>query len=210
MIFTSHKGRIVKMPTNNNHREFLFVRHCQTKWNAHKLCQGMQDIPLSDAGEKEALLLGKKLSKYNIDSILVSNLIRAKTTANIVANTIGITNVEVYDIIQERNFGRLEGLPNTMMYEFESLENKGLLPKIAYSNLEIETLEQFSNRVKQIINLITERLDTDNILIISHGRVFNMLCDILHAAKIKQLEHNEVVRFNFNERASSWHYQQEG
>ena len=39
------------------------------------------NVPLADAGIKQAKLLGKRLRNYSIDAVYCSDLIRAKQTA---------------------------------------------------------------------------------------------------------------------------------
>lgn len=61
----------------------LLVRHGETPWNAEGRYQGQIDIPLSAAGEAQALALWKRLESVPIDRAVASPLSRARTTAQI-------------------------------------------------------------------------------------------------------------------------------
>lgn len=61
----------------------LLVRHGETPWNAEGRYQGQIDIPLSEAGEAQALALWKRLETVAIDRAVASPLSRARNTAQI-------------------------------------------------------------------------------------------------------------------------------
>lgn len=191
---------------NRNYYQFYFVRHCQTLWNEQSLCQGTVDTSLSPQGRKQAYILSQKLLNISLDTMLISDRIRAQQTANIIKQScLGIKDCQSFAQLQERAFGRLEGLPSLLMYSFEQLEQEGLLTQQAYKSLDVETLESFIKRITVVKEHIVKLCEEDRtVLVVSHGRVFNALCDILQAQKIKQLEHNCVIRFF--QQGSSWCY----
>lgn len=71
--------------------------------------QGSTDIALNQTGVQEAQRLAQKLSEYPIDIIYSSDLIRAKQTADIVAQKKKLTVVET-KLLRETHFGLAEGL----------------------------------------------------------------------------------------------------
>lgn len=64
----------------------LFLgRHGETKLNSEDKLRGWMDVPLNEAGVKEAEAMGVKMSKTDMDRVYCSDLDRADHTASIVA-----------------------------------------------------------------------------------------------------------------------------
>ena len=61
----------------------FMVRHGESETNRNGLWTGWLDVSLTEKGREEALQVGKMLSKINFDKIYVSDLSRAKVTAEI-------------------------------------------------------------------------------------------------------------------------------
>ena len=63
---------------------FTVIRHGETAANVNCVIQGQSDVPLSPAGEKQALLLGRRWRGRRFDAVYSSDLSRATRTAEIV------------------------------------------------------------------------------------------------------------------------------
>lgn len=63
---------------------FLF-RHGETDWNREGRLQGHTDTPLNATGLAQAEALAKRLLAHRLDAVVSSDLIRALTTARIIA-----------------------------------------------------------------------------------------------------------------------------
>jgi bisphosphoglycerate-dependent phosphoglycerate mutase family 1 len=66
----------------------VLVRHGQSEWNAKGLWTGWTDIPLSEAGKKEAREVGEKLTSLQFNKGYTSNLTRAKQTMEEIQNAL--------------------------------------------------------------------------------------------------------------------------
>ena len=67
----------------------LLARHGETTENRERRFQGQKDVPLNDRGREQALELAAAVEREPIAVIYTSPLIRAKETADIVAERIG-------------------------------------------------------------------------------------------------------------------------
>lgn len=65
----------------------ILLRHGQSLWNKDNLFTGWVNIGLSPAGVQEAITAGEALQPYTIDTIFVSELIRAQQTAMLATMT---------------------------------------------------------------------------------------------------------------------------
>jgi len=90
---------------------FLF-RHGQTDWNREGRIQGHLDVPLNDFGRSQARALIAPLRRLSIESILSSDLSRARETAEIIAQTLGLP-MALDEGLREIHLGKIEGLTRT-------------------------------------------------------------------------------------------------
>ena len=149
------------------------VRHGQTEWNKKGFYQGKTDIPLSEEGKKQAILVKEKLKDKKIDLIISSPLKRAKETA---ALFLGERKVPVIEDarIQEISFGVYEGLtcgkdnysiPDPEFHSFFEHPERYQTPPGG------ESLEELGARTKAFMEDIMHRpeLQDKTVLVSSHG-----------------------------------------
>lgn len=86
----------------------LVVRHGQSTWNANGRWQGQADPPLSELGRRQAIAAAEGVGA--IDAIWASDLQRASTTAELIAEELGIGPVHRDPDLRERSAGPWEGL----------------------------------------------------------------------------------------------------
>ena len=89
---------------------FWFLRHGETAWNALNLSQGRAENPLNETGLAQARSAAALLRNRGIVSIVSSPMERARVTAEIVGEALGLP--VSFDIdLQEVSFGVQEGQP---------------------------------------------------------------------------------------------------
>ncbi|MDL9979857.1 histidine phosphatase family protein [Microbacterium sp. ASV49] len=90
----------------------VFVRHGETDWNLRGRIQGTTDIPLNDTGRTQAMDAADAL-RGELDghvAIVTSDLSRARETADIIAERLGLPAPQAYPHLRERAYGEAEGL----------------------------------------------------------------------------------------------------
>lgn len=88
----------------------LLVRHGETDWNADGRLQGWAPVPLSADGRRQAQQLGEAVAKqYEIDRLVSSDLHRARETAELLAEPLGV-EVVLDRGWRERDLGVFQGL----------------------------------------------------------------------------------------------------
>jgi broad specificity phosphatase PhoE len=131
----------------------LLVRHGETDWNAEGRLQGHTDRPLNELGRRQAKALAARMADDGIRAVYASDLSRARETAEIVGERLGLTVVIDPDL-REKNWGSWEGLTGT---ERERVDYVG------------ETTEEHSERILRAVRRIAERHPGDRVLIVTHG-----------------------------------------
>ena len=87
----------------------LLARHGETDWNGERRWQGHYDQPLNDTGRDQAAELAASLAGTPIAAIYSSDLVRARETAEIVAERLGL-NVVVDAGLREVDVGNWSGV----------------------------------------------------------------------------------------------------
>ena len=86
------------------------MRHGESEWNALGRWQGQADPPLSELGEQQARAAAERVE--GIGSVVASDLQRARRTAEVIAEAIGIDRVVIEPGLRERDVGEYSGLTN--------------------------------------------------------------------------------------------------
>ena len=156
------------------------VRHGQTDWNFNKKIQGQTDIPLNENGQMQAKKTSENISKYKIERIISSDLSRAKETAEIINEKIGL-NIELDERLREVEYGDYEGKCYGKFTE-EDWNKFNRDPEIFNGEPRYDVY-------KRVKSFFDELDDDKNILIVTHGGIIRMM---------KYFEKNRE-NFNFEE-----------
>ena len=91
--------------------KIYFIRHGESEWNVTDQICGQTDVPLTEKGHKQAEKTGKNIVESGIsaDLILCSPLLRAKQTAQHIAEMTGIP-LQVEPRLVEQNFDSVKPL----------------------------------------------------------------------------------------------------
>ena len=90
-------------------KRILLVRHGESIWNAEGRWQGAANPPLSDAGRAQARALAEAAQDAGIDSLVSSDLDRARETAQIVAGVLALAEPAIDAGWRERDVGDISG-----------------------------------------------------------------------------------------------------
>lgn len=147
----------------------IFVtRHGQTEWNSQNRVSGITDISLTEKGIVQAKQLSTQLVDYEIDLIVSSPLIRAKSTADILSEVIG-KKVIVDNRLREQNYGMYEGIDRDNE-EFKFAKNQ-----FASRLKNGESLLQVAQRVYNLIDEIKHKYANNNVMLVTHGGVCRII-----------------------------------
>ncbi len=143
---------------------FWFLRHGETDWNAQGLSQGNVDIPLNPTGLAQARAAADRLRNRGINTIVASSLSRARVTAEIVGEALGLP-VALDDALREVRFGVQEGQP--MSDWFADWVAGHVTPDGA------ESFAALRRRAVGAVNRATAQPPV--VLVVAHGALFRAL-----------------------------------
>jgi probable phosphoglycerate mutase len=157
--------------------EIILIRHGETAWNAERRLQGHLDIALNEAGLQQAKMLGLALKNEKIDALIVSDLQRARQTADDIASWQNLPVIQ--DIrLRERCFGGFEGmlyseLESRYPAAFTAWQNRdpdAQFPEDALAN-QGESLRTFHQRCIVAIRAYAQLFAGKTIALVAHGGV---------------------------------------
>jgi len=153
------------------------IRHGETAWNVDTRLQGHLDIPLNEVGLRQAEHLAQTLvQRETIDAIYASDLSRAHSTAQAIAQAMGQT-VTVHAGLRERHFGAFQGRT------YAQIETE--LPEHAWHWRKRtpdwappgggESLTVLRHRVIQTVEALAAAHAGQHIVMVAHGGVLDIL-----------------------------------
>ncbi len=145
------------------------LRHGQTDWNIDLRLQGSTDIPLNETGREQARTAAAHLNREDWDIIIASPLSRAKDTADIVAQELGMNVVIVPELI-ERSFGVAEGLDHASWRKL--YESRQVIEGL-------ESLEDLRTRTVHLLDIIANEYSGQRVLAVSHGAFIRKVLTIV-------------------------------
>jgi probable phosphoglycerate mutase len=153
------------------------VRHGETAWNVDTRIQGQLDIGLNDTGRWQASRAALALAEETLHAIYSSDLSRASATAQAIADgAAAALAVQTHTGLRERAFGKFEG------QTYAAIESQW--PEEArlwrtrdpdFAPVGGESPLQVMARVERAVNEIAARHLGQQIVLVSHGGVMDML-----------------------------------
>lgn len=165
------------------------IRHGQTVDSEEKKYKGHIDVPLSEEGVEQAKRLGNYIagmfsngtdSVKKLDHIYCSDLSRAVTTAEHIAQPFGLTPLIISEL-RERSFGRWEGMTfDEIRSEYPKEFAAWVDDPLRFSPVGGESTEDARDRIMPVINDIIHSNYGKHMAIVAHGGVNRIvLCEIL-------------------------------
>lgn len=149
-----------------------FIRHGVTAWNKEGRAQGTTDVPLDEEGIQMAEHVANRMELEEWDVIYTSPLIRAKRTAEIIAEKQPTLDFHMDKRLGEIGGGIIEGTT-----EEERVAKWGT----AWRELELgfEPEEEIISRGMSFIEDVKEAYPGKRVLVVSHGGFISRLIHAL-------------------------------
>ncbi len=155
----------------------LLVRHGETDWNRELRCQGHMDVPLNDAGLRQAHELAERLGSVPLAAVYSSDLQRALVTARTVAGPRRLS-VTPLTALRERYMGQWEGLTledrRRLWPHLHVLWEQG---ERHVAGVNMEPYEDLTKRLRQVVNDAVKSHPGQTILMVTHGGCVACLLD---------------------------------
>lgn len=189
---------------NNKNEETLklyIVRHGETEWNVIKRFQGQLNTPLTEKGMEKLRKTGKKLENVLFDEVYTSELGRTVASAEIILNeNRGYKNkkreLKKLAELNEVYFGVWQGLTYEEVFLKYPEEGNNYFYNVKNynaENVEAENLKDALERFLKGINKILDSHESGNILIVTHGTVFEMFMNYVANNSIFDIDERTLM-----------------
>jgi probable phosphoglycerate mutase len=150
------------------------VRHGETAWNLEGRVQGQLDVPLSEAGIRQARCVAAALPAGRFAAVYSSDLVRVRETAAPAARKLGLA-VNLDPRLRERHYGIFQSLTYAeakaqLPGDYARFREKD--PEYAFGTGE--SLREFFARALGCLEDIARRHPGEQALVFTHGGVLEM------------------------------------
>ncbi len=156
------------------------IRHGITEWNILGIAQGSSNIPLNKTGREQATALSERLAAdEDWDLIIASDLDRARETAEIVGDKLGLPVSHFDQRLREMNGGEIEGTTEDERVEKWGADWRSL-------DLGMETHEAAAERSVATLQDIVKEHPGKRVLVVSHGGLIGLTLKSLLPEQFKK------------------------
>lgn len=161
-----------------NVKKILIIRHAETDLNNKPVFRGLADIPLNEAGMRQAELLGKYLKDESLEAVYTSPLQRAYDTAARIALPHGLEPIKARELI-DFDYGEWQGLTHKVVKErypaiYNEWETTPQLTRIPGG----ESLANVSLRVSTLLNRMMVQ-HQGAVAVVTHSVIAKVLICVL-------------------------------
>jgi 2,3-bisphosphoglycerate-dependent phosphoglycerate mutase len=152
----------------------ILLRHGQSQWNLENRFTGWVDVPLTDAGRKDAVLVGKSLRDFHVDMAFLSRLVRSAQTFEAFCEGHGQKGIPTLadSALNERHYGDLQGLNKADVVAKYGLQQVQLWRR-SYATRPPggESIEDCERRTWPFFldYILPELKNGKNVLVVAHG-----------------------------------------
>ncbi len=171
-------------------KTIITIQHTQSIHHTNGMVGSWTDWKLSELGVQQANNIGKKLKEELAGKEFVmysSDLLRAKQTAEIIANYLGITPI-LRTELRERNLGKCCGKSVQWLRENIEQQEKTVDDRL-FSDAESRRDEW--KRLKPFFDEIVSN-DEENIIIVSHGDLLSVFNTMFLGLNVEALNSFEM------------------
>jgi len=184
---------------NTKVTKLVFIRHGEAANNLTRTnsCSSNK-WHLTERGRKQAECLAQIMAEEKYDVLITSPVLRAKETAEIISQKIGLTPI-VDDLIAEYDFGQwnekckkelIEGNKDYQQYKkIPTLEQK-FVHKLG---IDGESRAEVVERVGKFINKIVKNYPGKTVVIISHGGINAAIAKFANKISVPEYDHLEGI-----------------
>ncbi len=191
-----HKHKIdhINLPIENAEEvDITFVRHGETDWNKEHRWQGSTDNELNETGIEQAKAAAEQLKDEKFDLIITSPMKRAKKTAEIINEVLGLEMITESNL-RERSYGIWEGKKSDDLCKEYNAKDYGELRLMTPKGGE--SMQTVINRVDSVYGKYLGK----KILVVGHGHVLfstQHLCLDEPLEVVSKLERKNAVPYEY-------------
>ncbi len=180
---------------NETITKLIFVRHGESETNVGHFNSILHDKwGLTTLGRTQAEAVAEDLKDIQVDALLVSPVLRAKETAKIIENKIGIKSEEDA-LISEYDFGEWCEISREERLKLEEYKRykavTTLEEKYQFKLGGAESRKDVVTRVKTFLDKIMKKYEGKTIVVVSHGGILAAIMKNIADISLEEYDHVE-------------------
>jgi len=199
---------------------FYFLRHGQTDWNYWHRLQGRQDVCLNDAGRQQCRDIAGVIKDLGKLMVFCSPLQRARQSCQIILPDV-LSKVKYIEPLAELSYGEQQRVhdaysidlyasvnnkfdvdPEVYVLDNVTQADKGSVNVNCLCNIDrfddIDSLGDLDRVIEFIVHGVFSNDSNNNILLVSHGSIFEYLCLQLNLPPLS-LNNAALVKISISE-----------
>lgn len=155
--------------------ELILIRHGETDWNRELRFQGHVDVGLNAIGLEQARRLAQRMAGETVHGLYVSDLQRARQTAEPVGKQLGVDGVSDAQW-REQSFGVVDGMRvDDIKQQHPDAWAGWLRFDEDFAMPQGESTRQFHARVMDAVQRLASAHPQQTVVVVTHGGVLDMV-----------------------------------
>jgi probable phosphoglycerate mutase len=155
--------------------ELVLIRHGETDMNRELRFQGHVNVGLNAVGHEQARRLAARMAGEQADAVYVSDLLRARQTAEPIAGNLAIPYVTESGL-REQHFGRVDGMRvEDIQRDHPDAWAGWLRFEEDFAMPEGESTRTFHARVMEAVQRLVAAHPKQTVVVVTHGGVLDMI-----------------------------------
>jgi broad specificity phosphatase PhoE len=179
-------------------RVVYLARHGETEWNRAGRWQGHTDIPLTPLGRQQAAQLALRLGQAGLEHVIASDLSRARDTARIVADALGLDVAYEDPDLRERMFGIFEGLTRAQCQTEHAQAWLSYEADRATGPTGAETHQAVATRMLRAMKRALALSGQGGVLLVTHGSAMRILGNALGDVGSDPIGNGQLLRIDLD------------
>jgi probable phosphoglycerate mutase len=178
--------------------ELLLIRHGETDMNRELRFQGQVNVGLNPIGLEQARRLALRLAGEPADAVYVSDLLRARQTAEPIAGSLRLKPVHEKGL-REQHFGRVDGMRvDEIQREHPEAWAGWLRFDEDFAMPQGESTRSFHARVMEAVQRVIAAHPQQTVVVVTHGGVLDMIYRTVRSLGLNGPRQSEIPNAGLN------------
>jgi probable phosphoglycerate mutase len=178
--------------------ELVLIRHGETDMNRELRFQGQVNVGLNATGHEQARRLAARMAGEQADAVYVSDLLRARQTAEPIAGGLCLDPVPESGL-REQHFGRVDGMRvDDIQREHPEAWAGWLRFDQDFAMPEGESTRAFHARVMDAVRKVLAAHPEQTVVVVTHGGVLDMIYRTARALDLSGPRQSEIPNAGLN------------
>ena len=178
--------------------ELVLIRHGETDMNRELRFQGHVNVGLNSIGLEQARRLAGRMAGETADAVYVSDLLRARQTAEPIAGELSLAPVPETGL-REQNFGRVDGMRvDDIQRDHPEAWAGWLRFEEDFAMPEGESTRAFHARVMEAVQRVCAAHPERKVVVVTHGGVLDMIYRTARSLGLSGPRQSDIPNAGFN------------